>query len=477
MLNKQLSDENGLKNSIRNLINILFKRKGLILLVFLTILSVITVNALLMKPKFKANSKILLERDFNLDKALLFGMNLSRKLDTYDWINSEVEIIKSYPVTERVVMEMGIGVPSDLESTPGPKEMDGFIEKGVVKFQRNMNVTRPRQSNIINLSYVSSNPGRAAKIVNKVIETYLHYRLEIYNELDSFNFFEEQMKITDGKLRDLEQQQSAYKNRETMLSLESYQNILQAKLSDYEKALTSVQRKRIGKVATYEVMKEQLAAGSEAQIPMVQLGLNPNREKHFAKLKERLLEKQIERNRLIHEFKPTSAEIKGLDREIAAIKGELENEIKDIMKQEEAAIKALRSEERALERFLNSINQEIRAFSQKEKEFNQISRGIEGEREVYSVLLKQREEARISMAKRQRGVKVKIISPAIPSSEPEGLSKKAYIVLGILFGLIGGLGLAFIVEYFDDSIETVDELEQVVRLPSLGEVTEFKVRN
>ena len=87
--------------------------------------------------------------------------------------------------------------------------------------------------------------------------------------------------------------------------------------------------------------------------------------------------------------------------------------------------------------------------------------------------MKQREEARISLAKLESGVKTKLISPAVVPLEPVKPRKKIYIALAILLGLLGGLGLAYLVEYFDHSIDTPAKLEKLTGLPVLGSVREI----
>ena len=64
--------------------------------------------------------------------------------------------------------------------------------------------------------------------------------------------------------------------------------------------------------------------------------------------------------------------------------------------------------------------------------------------------LKQREEARISLAKLQEDVKIKVINPAVAGVNPVSPNKKLNVLLAILFGLIGGVGLAVGMERMKD---------------------------
>ena len=90
------------------------------------------------------------------------------------------------------------------------------------------------------------------------------------------------------------------------------------------------------------------------------------------------------------------------------------------------------------------------------------------------MLLKQREEARLSMAKLERGVKIKIINGAVVPQKPIKPRKRLNVALAIVLGLISGLGLAFFVEHNDDSIHTAETLETLTGLTSLGTVSEIK---
>ena len=83
--------------SMRNLLNVIFKRKYIIISVFISIVATVTIGTLLMTPIFKANSKILVEKKNDSEKSLLFRMNLNLAFEKYDWIKSEVEIIQSAP--------------------------------------------------------------------------------------------------------------------------------------------------------------------------------------------------------------------------------------------------------------------------------------------------------------------------------------------------------------------------------------------
>lgn len=283
------------------------------------------------------------------------------------------------------------------------------------------------------------------------------------------------MNLADQKLRDLEQTQANFKEQKNVGSPDAQRAILMTRIADYEKSLTTVQTKRIGKEAKLAVFREQLENGESINIPSTETSDSPSREKYIAKLKGDLLDMEIRKEQLLQKFTPQYKEVIDLENQIKLTKAKIENEIEQIIEMEETAVRALRAEEQILRRQIDNIKNELRNMAQNEYEYNQISRGIEDEREVYSMLRKQREEARLSLAKLEKGVKINIISQAVEPTEPVKPKKLLNIVLALFLGLFGGLGLAFFIEYFDHTVSTPDELEKYVGINSLGSVPEIKM--
>ncbi len=119
----------------------------------------------------------------------------------------------------------------------------------------------------------------------------------------------------------------------------------------------------------------------------------------------------------------------------------------------------------------------IKDFAQKEYELTRLSRGIDDNLEVYSMLLKQREESRISQAKLERGVKIKVFPPAFAPSVPIKPKKKLNVLLATILGLVSAFGLAFFVEYFDHTLNSPEEVESHLELPVWGAIKKLRARS
>ena len=63
---------------------------------------------------------------------------------------------------------------------------------------------------------------------------------------------------------------------------------------------------------------------------------------------------------------------------------------------------------------------------------------------------------------------VQITDPAEPGDAPVKPNKTLNIALGLVFGLVMGIGLAFFIEYLDTSVKTIDDVERAFQAPVLG---------
>src|SRR5947208_12888771 len=72
-----------------------------------------------------------------------------------------------------------------------------------------------------------------------------------------------------------------------------------------------------------------------------------------------------------------------------------------------------------------------------------------------------------------RSSNIRVVDPAMIPSTPARPAKGRNLALGFLVGLVGGIGLALLREYLDNTVKTPDDIETLARLPSLAVVPQF----
>jgi capsular exopolysaccharide synthesis family protein len=93
---------------------------------------------------------------------------------------------------------------------------------------------------------------------------------------------------------------------------------------------------------------------------------------------------------------------------------------------------------------------------------------------TYSTLLYQYDQATITAA--MRASMVTVVDRALPAENPTRPKKLINYALGLILGLAGGLGLAFLFENLDTTVHTVEEIESITKLEPLAKISKANRR-
>ncbi len=92
---------------------------------------------------------------------------------------------------------------------------------------------------------------------------------------------------------------------------------------------------------------------------------------------------------------------------------------------------------------------------------------------IYSQLVKSEQD--LAMAEARSGGGVRIADPAVAPLEPTQPKVWLNTLLAGIVGLLVATGVAFLIEYLDDTVKTSEDLEQATSLPTLGTARVFPV--
>lgn len=121
---------------------------------------------------------------------------------------------------------------------------------------------------------------------------------------------------------------------------------------------------------------------------------------------------------------------------------------------------------------IGEMESQLKGFTGKELEFARLTRELEVNKKLYSLLKEKLEESRIAEA--QKVSDVSIVNPAV-YPEASGLADNKFrVLIGALLGMILGLVFAFTLETLDTSIGTIEDVENVIKLPVLGIIPSFE---
>jgi len=312
-----------------------------------------------------------------------------------------------------------------------------------------------KKTNIISLSYASTDPDKARDVVNTLVQVYLDQTIAFKTEEASrtVGFVEEQLKGVRTELEGSEKNLQAYKTTSGVVQLDTEaQSLIQAFAdADKRKAEISLQKKQV---------EFALASLKEARRRGVTYSPAVMRDDPLvAGMAAKLSDLEVQKRALLADTTESHPGVK-------VVLGQIDELQRKIQATYETSQKNLEKQETAVSQQLGLYEVQLKALPVAERDLARLTRLSKVNADIYTFLLQKHEEARI--AKASTISNINIVDPAISPDQPVKPRKKKNLILGLLVGLMFGVGLTFFQEYLDDTIKDAEEAKRLLALPLLA---------
>lgn len=474
---------------VQEILHVLFKRWRLIVGLFIVVSLPGLVATCARSPIYSAQGKVLIVSDranatiqpTEVDSLATLKLNQSI-------VNSEVQLISSRDLMERVVRGLvvasnGGGVLAVANAANG----SGAIGKSVVDFSRRLKVTPIRNSNVIRIEYNSTEPAKAAQMVNRVIDEYLNYHADVHGHRGLVGFYEEQGRILSQDLRRAERSLRDFARREGLVAPVAELQTQVAALVDLEKELRVRDAAIAGTEERLRTLRMQIAEQPSELRQSQEIELSPE----VRQLAAQVVNREIDRVALLRKYTEKDRHVRDNAEELSELKTRLQKAKRTNPKivtsevfgpnplyqrqlykmlEMEAKLKEYRALRIALEENLERGRRRLVRLKDKALEFDQLDQEVKRQRATLDLFLQREQEARISDAMDQkRLVNVEVVErPGKPFHRAD--QKKTPMMLAIITGLVVGLAGAFGAEYLTGTLRFEREVENRLGLPVLGTI-------
>lgn len=489
--------ENNKGISLRDFLYVVFKHKTKILTVFLATVITVTAASFIMKPTYEASSNILIKfgRENIYTPATADGSTHIVSLNRQEEINSEIEILKSRNLTERIVRTLGVETiyPELLKKGNIEKAMETLgikaiysklfkksksghknetltpFDIAVLKAQKKLKIEAVKKSDVIHVTFQHYDPYIAANVVNTLVNFYLDQHLNVHKNPGGYGFFKEQVTIAEKKLKSSEQALEKFKDQHRISSLDNQKELILRQASDLQAALEKTQRQIHETQNKISGIKTQLAGNPQE----ITIGMEMDRNPHvIASLREKLIELYSIEEQLLTKYRKDSRTVQNKRMEIGKVKKAL---AKEELKIYQADLKALRVREASQKANLAGYQKELNKFNELEVQLRRLKRDRDTDEKNYQLYLTKLEESRISdTMDMEKIANVSVIQAALVPLKPVKPKKLLNIILAIILGAASSLGLAFFSEFMDHSFTTGTDFEEKLDMPLLASIQEFK---
>ena len=452
---------------------ILRKHQWLILSFLLTVVTIVSIATFRMQPVYIATARIEIDRENSNILPFQGQDSYDYMMDLDNYIETQSKILTSETLALQTIRAAGLAgdpefsstAPSDAVATGSLANQKPPPELGA--FLGSLSVKRVPSSRLLDVSFESTDPRLAARIVNAHIENYIqsNFRSKYEATTRASTWLADQLSELKVKVEKSENERLAYERENQIWELDDKESITSQRLADLNKELTDAQADRMKKEALFDFAK----SGDMDGVPQI------HEDSVLQDLLKKRADVQTQYTDSLNQYGPNFPKVQRLQAQMKDVDQLIEKEKKNIVDQLGNDYKAASQREsllaQALERQKNDTNQ----MSERLVKYNILKRDAEANKALYDGLLTKLKEADISVGLKASNIRV--VDPAMIPSTPARPAKTRNIALSILVGLVGGIGLALIREYLDNTVKTPDDIETLARLPSLAVVPSFAERN
>ncbi len=452
---------------------VLRKHQWLILFFFLAVVSIVTIATVRMQPVYEATARV--EIDQENANAIRFTNSDSYDpyVDMEDYITTQTKILSSETLAMMTVKSMGLDARPEFGGNGKPVKVpvpgsDASLRRPAAlgAFLGSLTVKREPASRLLDITFESTDPALAARVVNAHLNNFIeqNYRSRFDAATQASTWLAGQLNEMKIKVEDAEDARLAYERANQIWTLgigdkgDQSSDISSQKLGDLQKLLTDAQADRINKEAVYELAQ----SGNFDAIPAVrESGVIQDILKQQSALSAQAADATAQYGPNYPKVLRLQAQLKDLDQLLTREKTNIGNQI-------EAEFRGSRQREMLLKDALDQQKSESSAMAEKLVQYNILRRDAETNKQLYDGMLEKLKEAGITAGLRSSNIR--IVDPALIPAGPSRPNKPRNVMLSMIVGLIGGIGLALLREYMDNTIKTPDDIEALVRLPSLAVV-------
>ena len=442
-----------------------------------------TFNTLKQEPIYKAEGKLLFKSDRTSGLTALNSQmgEVVAVTGKNNLLATEAQIIRSRPIIQETIKKLNL------------KDQEGKLLPTSALLPQ-LKVNSEGDTDILTLSYESTDPQQAAAIVNSLMKDYQQNSISTNTaEVRSAReFLNKQLPEVEQKLIQAEVELRQFKEENKIVALQNEAEVGVKGLNNLSEEIITAQA-HLGEVKTRsEGLRNQLQLETQKAVAISTLNQSPIVQEaltQYQKVQDDLAVAQTQ-------FTSDHPTIISLSRKEEALRKQLEKRVGQIVNNGESIseqnlqigeikqnltaelvkseVELLAASNRVDILRKNFITQQarLRSLPRLEQTQRQLQRKLDVAQLTYTELLKKLQEAEV-VENRNVG-NATIISEASVPEKPISPNIMRNLLLGGVAGILLGVGTSLLLERMDKSLKTVGQIKQSLGYPLLGTIPKIK---
>ncbi len=385
-------------------------------------------------------------------------------LDAYDtrraYYATQYRIMQSRTVVNETIrrLEEQHGI-EDFSELDGEEAVE---EKKYKFFKRHMEISPELDSRLVHIVIEYPDPKRAALFSNTLGETYIDLNLKraLDTSQKAFSWLSEQQEVYRQRKFESDQQVHEF---QTSNDLERV-TTLNASLTKLQDALSNAHAERVSQQASFDRVSALSNAEAWKGLANHLAGESPV----LQALLQDLRTKEQERADLATRYLPDHPEMVRSDRILEGLRDQIRGQVRQWLLGKRTELRMVEDREEALTAEVQDIEGALSALKQKQIELDFLQANADKNEGLFRSLDQRMSE--VDLASLVQANNIWFIDRAIPGIERTRPKLSTNLPMALLIGLLGGVALAFFMEYVDSTIKSREDLEDVVGVPFLGAV-------
>jgi capsular exopolysaccharide synthesis family protein len=384
-------------------------------------------------------------------------------------INTELEVIKSRALIERLVDQMNL--VEDAEFNPFLQERPKYTPQAVfqrvnalifgaepkatpseerVKLATTRNVTRAvtvtatRGTYLLNISFVSTDRRKSAKLANRLADIYLDDQIRIKFSATEFaiDWLADRVAELEFELKQKEDKVKELRGQTNLISLEALEalNVRAKSMRD-----RTVEAEMVRKAAENRVTQYATAIQNGDLVEMA----------------------MVFRDGTLDSLLRAAQDGQG------NAEAEFRNRVAELMAQAEADAERAALQHNTLMASLAQLQEQITLQNEDVARLNQLVRDAEGTRVLYETFLSRLKETSVQVGLHRPDSR--ILSEAIPGQQIQP-KRRLILILSVFLGLLCGAAIVLARQFLHEVFRTGEELESATGLLVLGQIPRLPIR-
>ena len=393
---------------LREYINVLLKRKGIIILIFLiAVITAALVSFFYLKPVYEANAIIAVSKPKIIN-------SLIDEISIEDYKN----LIKDVEIEEELMQKLNLEKP--------PTEVTPY------DLERMITIEIPKDTNLIKINLQAANPKLTKDIINIWATLFVEKNKKLYfDEVKKAKIgVEDKLKHAEQDFFEIEEKMIEF-NETYVKTIKDEINYKATKILSFKSRLIDIQLS----LEKESAEKEQVSAALIEQDKILKLNKSIVDDQFFQQLISNITDANLKIANLTYVSEVINPIYYNLAQQLISMNIE---------------INSLAAEENQLEKNINDFNISLKGLreelTEKKLILSQLDREYSAKEKLYNIFYKQAEEIRLTET--AEADLLKIVSLAYEPRAPIKPNKKLNIVIAGVLGLFVGIFVAFFLEFW-----------------------------